>query len=88
MTRKEVLSLQTAIKLKLTTLDKFLATAGKRGQGEQAQFLGISPANWSRLKGGRVGPGATAIAAILRAFPHCEFTDFFEVEPAADEDVA
>jgi predicted transcriptional regulator len=44
-----------------------------------ARYTGLSQATIMRLLAGRIAPGETTIAHVLRAFPTLHFEDVFEV---------
>lgn len=71
--------------------DRYETLAASRGwttNDEHARGLQLSIATVSRMRAGIQTPGASLIAALLRAFPDEGFADLFEIVSAESERAA
>jgi len=83
---KEVLSLPSTVRLRVTQFDKIARTAGLDTLTAQAAHVGLTEGGLSRVKNGRTGPNGHSIGAILSAFRQWTFEDLFEVVPTGEAD--
>lgn len=67
------------LQLRSAELRGHLGKAGCTNLSSQAEYLGLTTWNLSRLLNAAHAPGEQAIARILAAFPDHSFADFFEV---------
>jgi hypothetical protein len=71
------------IRLREDAFRRRQAQAGLLTDSALAEHLGISGGTVSRMLNGEIKPGEATIAAVLAAFPDCEFGDLFEVVSGA-----
>lgn len=85
---KEVLSLPSTVRLRVSQFEKISKTAGLKTLADQAAHCGLNEGGLSRIKNRKSGPNGPSIAAILTAFPDWAFEDLFEVVPEEAEAAA